>query len=270
MAYWEHPLPAASSRRGASFGSSFGSGGGLRGASSGSDGGRRELRQRRRTAQGPAAPSRRGPLTVRRPLLLLWRAALSLSSPATGSAAPAPPPPRGPFPLLSRRRICGPGPSFPGWRPDPARRRWIPPLEPPRAGPSLLPRREGALGDGDGDELFLRCSTSTVEGDMAPAAAASSGSGGGGLLVAAACGGRQGSSGGVRAAAGVWPGPIFLFTVHLFCRVSEASPCAMSTLPTHVCRVLHTAELLPCAIWALSCAPGTWHTTRFRSTLWLL
>ncbi|KAG2624201.1 hypothetical protein PVAP13_3KG112227 [Panicum virgatum] len=85
---------------------------------------RHELRQRRRTAHGPAAPSRLGPLTVRQPLLLLWHAALSLSSPATGSAAPAPPPPRGPFPLLSRRRICGPGPSFPGWRPDPARRRW--------------------------------------------------------------------------------------------------------------------------------------------------
>ena len=194
-----------------------------------------------------------------------WRATLSLSSPATGSAAPAPPPPRGPFPLLSRRRICGPGPSFPGWRPDPARRRWIPPLEPPRAGPSLLPRREGALGDGDGngDELFLRCSTSTVEGDMAPAAAASSGSGGGGLLVAAACGGRQGSSGG-----GVAGPNFFIYCSFILPCVGSFAVCHEhfndTCMPCARCRVLHTAKLLPCAIWALPCAPGTRQTTRFR------
>ena len=99
---------------------------------------------------------------------------------------------------------------------------------------------------------------------MAPAAAASSGSGGGGLLVAAACGDRQGSSGGGASGGGGVAGPNFLFTVHLFCCVSEASPCAMSTLPTHVCRVLHTAKLLLYAIWALPCAPGTRQTTRFR------
>ena len=81
-----------------------------------------------------------------------------------------------------------------------------------------------------------------VEGEMAPvAAAAVAANSGGGLLVAAACGGRQGAVAGVRPAVGQWPGLIFLFTVHLFFRVSETMSCAMSTLPAQVCCV-HVAE----------------------------
>jgi len=49
---------------------------------------------------------------------------------------------------------------------------WPDPATTRRPPPPLLPWREAAPGDGDGDDLFLRCSTSTVEGEMAPAAAA--------------------------------------------------------------------------------------------------
>ena len=194
-AYWERPLPAASSRRGASFGS----GGGLRGASSGSGGGWRKVRQPPPGAAlsrcgGPCSSSgaRPSPSPLRppdlRPLLLLRRAAPFLSSPAAGSVGPDPPSPaRGQIrPAAAGATTCRPFPSSPpGGRTGGRRRR-------------------------------RRLTLPPVEGDMAPAAAASSGSGGGGLLVAAACGGRQGSSGGGASGGGGVAGPNFFYLLFIY------------------------------------------------------
>ena len=197
-------------------------------ASSGSGGGRRKIRKPPPGAAlsrcgGPCSSSgaRPSPSPLRppdlRPLLLLRRAAPFLSSPAAGSVGPDPP-----SPARGRIRPAAAGsrrwshhvpalPFFPAGRAHwgtatatnsssgARRRRW--------RGIWLLRRR-----------LLV-------------------------VAVVAVCWWQQraatgrAAAAGVRAAAGVWPGPIFLFTVHLFCCVLEASPCAMSTLPTHVCRV---------------------------------
>jgi len=109
-----------------------------------------------------------------------------------------------------------------------------------------------------------------VEREMAPtAAAASSGGGGGGLLVAAACAGRQGSSSGGAAGGGAVAGPGFFYLCSfIFPCVGSFAVChehfTDTCMPCARCRVLHTAKLLLCAIWALPCAPGTRQTTRFR------
>ena len=90
---------------------------------------RRELRQRRRTTRAPAAAAdgaRSGsPLLAR---------------PSHGAAAPAPPLARGPFPLLSGHRICGPCSSS-------AARPLSSPLPPPDLwARTLLPRLEAGSG----------------------------------------------------------------------------------------------------------------------------
>ena len=192
---------------------------------------RRELRQRPRTV--------RREVRQRRPLLLLRR----------GVAAPAPPPnpARGPLPLLPRIRRAAPDP------PSPA------------GGRTITVRCGGEAGSG---HLLIRCSTLTVEGRWLQRRRRQR------LTVVAVCWWRR------RAAAGreQWRGYGWRWgsgRANFFIYCSFILPCVGNyamchehftgrSMPCARCRVLHTAKLLPCAIWALPCAPDTRQTTRFQ------